>query len=187
MHCCLGLLFRLAASDLWGATGSILGPLMFLIYINDMPSVAQNSTIALFADDAKGMRSINNVSDCHLFQKDIDALYNLSLTWDLNFHPSKCQIISVTCKRKPLKYGYKINGTSLIRTESVKDLGIEISNVLKWDNHITTRPTVSKCQHKLRMMKRGLCQWFPTWVRGPLRRPRKIIGGPPSPRGPRKY
>ena len=76
--------------------GSILGPMLFLCYINDMPSCTQNSTTALFADDSKCFWPIHSVNDCLLLQKDIDSLYNLGQMWDLHYHPSKCQIISVT-------------------------------------------------------------------------------------------
>jgi len=58
--------------------GSILGPMLFLLYINDMPSVAQHSSLALFADDSKCYKKINNTSDCVHLQKDLDALFEWS-------------------------------------------------------------------------------------------------------------
>ena len=56
--------------------GSILWPMLFLCYINDMPSFTQNSTTALFADDSKCFRPIHSVYDCLLLRKDTDSLYN---------------------------------------------------------------------------------------------------------------
>ena len=79
----------------------MLGPLLFPLYINDMPSTVQNSTVALFAHDSKCFNSIKNISDCKLLQKDIDSLYSWSVKWDLLFNTLKCQIISIS-RRKPL-------------------------------------------------------------------------------------
>lgn len=134
--------------------GSILGPLLFLFYINDMPSVAQHSSLALFADDSKCYKTIKNISDCKLLQTDIDALYAWSKKWDLNFHPSKCQIISITRRRNVVKFDYKMNGIVMDRTNSIKDLGVDISSTLVWDEHIIK--VVSKCNKKLGMIKRAI-------------------------------
>ena len=80
--------------------GSILGPMLFLCYINVLPICTQNSTTALFADDSKCFRpTFHSINDCLLLQKDIGSLYNWSKMWDLHYHPSKCQIIYVTKKK----------------------------------------------------------------------------------------
>ena len=126
--------------------GSILGPMLFLCYINDMPSCTHNSTTALFADDSKCFRPIHSVNDCLLLQKDIDSLYNWGQMWDLHYHPSKCQIISVTRKRNVVKFDYCMNDTVLCRTDSIKDLGIDIASSLVWNDHI--RRVVNKCNKK---------------------------------------
>ena len=134
--------------------GSILGPMLFLCYINDMPSCTHNSTTALFADDSKCFRPIHSVNDCLLLQKDIDSLYNWGQMWDLHYHPSKCQIISVTRKRNVVKFDYCMNDTVLCRTDSIKDLGIDISSSLVWNDHI--RRVVNKCNKKMGMIKRAI-------------------------------
>ena len=56
--------------------GSIIGPLLFLIYINDLPPAVTSSKVTLFADDAKCYKSIYNLSDIHLLQLDLDSLIN---------------------------------------------------------------------------------------------------------------
>ena len=134
--------------------GSILGPLLFLLYINDMPSVARHASLALFADDSKCYKQISNISDCLLLQNDIDSLCDWSKKWDLNFHPSKCQIICVTRKRNIIEFDYKMNGVVLERTNSIKDLGVDISSTLVWDDHINR--VVAKCNKKLGMIKRAI-------------------------------
>ena len=118
--------------------GSVLGPLLFLLYINDMPSTIQNSTVALFADD-----SIKNISDCKLLQKDIDSLYSWSVMWDLHFNTSKCQIISISRCKQLVNFDYKLNNISLERTDSVRDLGVDISSGIIWNNHVNR--IVGKC------------------------------------------
>ena len=128
--------------------------MLFLCYINDMPSCTKNSTTALFADDSKCFRPIHSVNDCLLLQKDIDSLYNWGQMWDLHYHPSKCQIISVTRKRNVVKFDYCMNDTVLCRTDSIKDLGIDISSSLVWNDHI--RRVVNKCNKKMGMIKRAI-------------------------------
>ena len=132
--------------------GSILGPLLFVLYINDLPSVAKNTKVALFADDAKCYLNIESLGDCQLLQNDLNALVDWSSTWELNFHPSKCQVISVTRKRNPFNFDYFMNNTRLGSVKSIKDLGIEISSKLDWNTHINN--VVKKCNRKLGLIKR---------------------------------
>ena len=58
------------------------------------------------------------------------------LMCDLHYHPSKCQIISVTRKGNVVKFDYCMNDTVMFRTDSIKDLGIDISSSLVWNYHI---------------------------------------------------
>ena len=131
--------------------GSILGPLLFVLYINDLPSVDKNTKVALFADDAKCFLNIDSLGDCQLLQNDLNALVDWSSTWELNFHPSKCQVILVTRKRNPFNFDYFMNNTRLSSVKSIKDLGIEISSKLDWNTHINN--VVKKCNRKLGLIK----------------------------------
>ena len=74
--------------------GSILGPLLFLIYINDIPDCAVSSIILLFADDTKCFKTIGNLIDSDQLQRDIDSLYKWSFDWNLSFDLSKCVHVS---------------------------------------------------------------------------------------------
>ena len=119
-----------------------------------MSSCTQNSTTAVFADDSKYFRPIHSINDCLFLQKDIDSLYNWGKMWDLHYHPSKCHIISVTRKRNVVKFDNRVNDIVLCRTDSIKDLGIDISSSLVWNDHI--RRVVNKCNKQIGMIKRAI-------------------------------
>ena len=76
--------------------GSILGPLLFVLFINDIyDNINENSKISLYADDIKLWRRINLVLDCDILQKDIDTLYKWTMTNKMKFHADKCKVLSV--------------------------------------------------------------------------------------------
>ena len=80
--------------------GSVSGPLLFLIYINDLPDCVTSSTVRLFADDTvlyHGMLPIP-IADTADLQRDLDALQAWECKWLMEFNPSKCQILRVTLK-----------------------------------------------------------------------------------------
>ena len=68
--------------------GSVLAPIMFLIYVNDMIEGVSSYT-SLFADDAKLLRKISNQEDCQELQRDLDRIYNWSKTWEMEFNTKK--------------------------------------------------------------------------------------------------
>ena len=69
--------------------GTVLGPLLFVLYINDLPDLTQSDTF-LFADDIKIFRSIINTNDQDIPQQDITTIYKWSHDWMLTLHPDKC-------------------------------------------------------------------------------------------------
>ena len=79
--------------------GSILGPLMFIMYINDLPSICQHSKILMYADDAKIFRIINSISDCLLLQLDIQRMVERCSCWSVGINTDKCFMISFNNKR----------------------------------------------------------------------------------------
>ena len=102
--------------------GSILGPLLFLLFKNDIPDCAEHSVLSLFADDAKCFRKIDNVDDCERLQHDVYSLYEWSQVWKLNFHIIKCQVVSFTRKITPIVFNYHLNGTILDNVSCYNDL-----------------------------------------------------------------
>ena len=87
--------------------GSVLGPLLFLIYINDLPDYIQNnSTVKLFADDTIIYHPITNQQDTNALQEDLDALQRWESDWLMHFHPQKCQTMHITNKRNIIQSTY---------------------------------------------------------------------------------
>ena len=113
--------------------GSILGPLLFIIYINDLPDILKHSKPLLFADDTKLYFNVDCVEKCNLIQSDLNALTNWCQKWKLDLNINKCKVLSVTNARKPIKHDYFISGKVLHRVSELKDLGIIIHKKLSWN------------------------------------------------------
>ena len=108
--------------------GSVLGPLLFLIFINDLDIDIKN-WILKFADDTKLFGKIQDVSDVQKFQNDIDKLMKWSEEWQMLFNTSKCKVMHVG--RLSFQRQYYMNKQQLELVRQEKDLGITISNDLK--------------------------------------------------------
>ena len=132
--------------------GSVLGPILFVIFINDMPDMVE-SMCQLFADDAKIFRNVHirdEASNLKL-QKDLDNLYQWSQKWQLPFNTSKCKVLHLG-HNNPC-HQYKMNGQKLQMIEEEKDLGVVIDNELKFHNHTST--VVKKANSKLGLIKKS--------------------------------
>ena len=107
--------------------GTVLGPLLFLIYIND---IVENlsSEIRLFADDCILSREIRLPADNLAMQKDIDTLHSWSLLWQMSFNTKKCHTMCISRKRvKPLlSYLQAIGQESLSTVDSYAYLGVTV-------------------------------------------------------------
>ena len=84
---------------------AVLGPLLFLLHINDLPSCV-NSNVRLFADDCLLYREIKNNQDQIDIQRDLDTLIDWGSTWGMTFNAKKCNIMRVSRSRKPLQHFY---------------------------------------------------------------------------------
>ena len=110
--------------------GSVLGPLMFIIFINDIDLAALNVTLMKkFADDTKLGQKIRNQEDINTLQSTLENLYNWSIDWGMQFNVEKCKVIHIG--RTNPEHGYKINGKELKVVDEETDIGIIIHKSLK--------------------------------------------------------
>ena len=96
--------------------GTVLGPLFFLLYINDLPDSIK-CKIGLFADDSIVYNDIISFTDCKILQSDLDALCLWSKNWDTEFNTDKCKILTVTNKKNIIKHQYKMDKSNLKNVE----------------------------------------------------------------------
>ena len=134
--------------------GTVLGPLLFSFYINDIP-LGIDSQIRLFGDDCVCYREIRTVEDTLKLQKDIDLLGNWARKWGMRFQPVKYNMMQLTNKRiNKIEASYTLEGTVLENVDSIKYLGVTITNDLKWNNHINNICT--KANRTLGFLRRNL-------------------------------
>ena len=115
--------------------GSVLAPLMFLIYVNDLP-VGVKSYINLFADDAKIMSQVKTPEDCLTLQQDLDIIHDWSSKWLMEFNADKCHVLEMGRSIHRPHAIYNLGGTNLMNAEKEKDLGVIIQNNLSPEGHI---------------------------------------------------
>ena len=115
--------------------GSVLAPLMFLIYINDLPD-GVSSYMNMFADDAKIMRQVRNPEDCQKLQQDLDKLNEWSVKWSMEFNANKCHVMEMGKSIHRPHARYNLGGIELQKSENEKDLGIIVKDNLSPEGHI---------------------------------------------------
>jgi hypothetical protein len=119
--------------------GSVLGPLLFLIYVNDLASlpVSPGSQLTLYADDLLLFRPISDPSDYSTIQRDMSQIENWSLENSLDFNTSKCKYMVISRKRNPTipAFPLLLNDTPVERVECFKYLGLLLSSDLSWTMH----------------------------------------------------
>ena len=128
--------------------GTILGPILFLYYINDLPGQVV-SIAKLFADDCKLYHSVHTREDCITLQRDLDSLAAWSRAWLLKFSAEKCVVLRI---RAALDFTYFLEGQPLTTVTEQKDLGIIISDDLKPSCHIDY--ICGKANQRLGLIKR---------------------------------
>ena len=108
--------------------GSVLGLILFVVYINDLPDEL-SSQVRLFADDTAVYLTVGGSGDGTVLQNDLDRLSVWESQWDMEFNPFKCQVVRVTTARKAINTVYRLHGQVLDVVTSAKYLPGLISPV----------------------------------------------------------
>ena len=134
--------------------GTVLGPLLFSVYINDI-SFDIESEIRIFSDDCVCYREIKDEEDTMKLQRDIDRLGSWARKWGRRFQPVKCNMMQLTRKRiKTINASYTLQGTDLENVESIKYLGVTITSDFRWNTHVSN--VCTKVNRTLGFLRRTL-------------------------------
>jgi hypothetical protein len=134
--------------------GSVLGPALFILFINDIVNSVQKCSIKLFADDTLIYLPVTSPNCTASLQTDLDNLFQWSLTNGMKFNADKSSVIRFK-SRSNFPAHYSLGGTNITEVESVKYLGILLSHDLKWVTHVDS--IVHKATKILGLLKHSLC------------------------------
>lgn len=143
--------------------GSVLGPLLFVLYINDLPEEII-SEIFLFADDTKIFKRVDSVDDSDILQRDIATLEEWSRDWLLKFHPDKCHVLTIG-KFDNIKHAhpYTLHGNVLEHVFQEKDIGLIVDSELSFEQHISEK--VMKANKIVGLIRRSFSYLSPKLFR----------------------
>ena len=112
---------------------SVLGPILFLIFINDLPDNIRSS-VSLFTDDCVLYRNICSIQDCFILQEDLTSLGKWEADWQMKFNVAKCHSMRVTRHQhhKQILFDYSLHNQTLENVQSAKYLGITVSYNMDW-------------------------------------------------------
>ena len=130
--------------------GTVLGPLVFLCHINDLPDSVK-SQVRPFADDCLLYRPIKSPKDHELLQNDLRELEKWALRWGMRFNAKKCYVMSI---RNTSSHFYELDNTILQLVTSNPYLGITLSEDLQWSTHI--KDITKKVNSALGFLRRNL-------------------------------
>ena len=118
--------------------GSVLGPFLFLIFINDLLDNIRSS-VRLFADDCVLYRNIHSLQDCLALQEDLTSLGQWEADWQMKFNVAKCHSMRVTRHQhhKQILFDYSLHNQTLENVQSAKYLAITITDNMDWGQHVS--------------------------------------------------
>jgi hypothetical protein len=149
--------------------GSVLGPVLFVFYVNDLPDVCPNCSIEQFADDTKASKQITSGQDRVILQTSLTALCDWAGQHDLNLSLEKCVYLQIGYSDNSITY--KIGARTLQPCSDVKDLGIAVQSSLKPGLHCTQVACKANIRAKLILKSflshdiQSLTRAFTTFVR----------------------
>ena len=115
--------------------GSVLGPLLFILYIDSLHHSVIHSTLKIFADDVTVYRVVSNASDCQLLQEDLTRVFDWTVAWQVRLNPAKCEALNLSNKCFPPQFVYAIGGEPISWKSLVRYLGVYINSKLTWSDH----------------------------------------------------
>ena len=135
--------------------GLVLGPVLFLIFINDLLDNIRSS-VCLFADDCVLYRNIHSLQDCLALQEDLTSLGQWEANWQMKFNVAKCHSMRVTRHQhhKQILFDYSLHNQTLENVQSAKYLGISITDNMDWGQHVSE--ISSKATKTLGFLRRNL-------------------------------
>ena len=139
--------------------GSILGPLLFSIYLNDLANFI-HCTFKLFADDVVLYHQIVSYEDCLFLQDNLNAFMRWCQKWLMRLQPSKCEALCISNKRSPPMFTYSCDGQPLQWKNVVKYLGVHINQYLTWSDHC--KVVCSRATKLLNLLRRMLFYCSPS-------------------------
>ena len=133
--------------------GSVLGPVLFVCFVNDMPEAVQG-LIRMFADDTKVFSQSNSTDCCRKLQNDLESLQAWANKWQLRFNAGKCKRMHLG--RCNDKFEYHMNEgdkhVTLEETDCERDLGVHVDPALKFTQHCNK--AVSKANKLVGLLRR---------------------------------
>lgn len=115
--------------------GSILGPLLFLIFVNDIASCVKKDELLLFADNIKMFKRVDTPRDCNALQHDVNNILQWFLD-NLLVNPTKTNVISLSRRHAVMHLIYFLGGTPMERVIVMKDLGVCLDGTLPFSSHV---------------------------------------------------
>ena len=147
------------AEVLSGVTqGTVLGPLLFLAFINDLLDACNSSDARLFADDSLLFKTVDSIQDSFLLQQDLDALEVLEKTWQMSFNATKSSVMHIMPSKKKclIQTTYHMHGHNLETEDASKYFGVTLDKNMNWDQHVNS--VVMKGNRTLGFLRRNLKQ-----------------------------
>ena len=115
--------------------GSVLAPIMFAIYVNDMDE-GVTSYMSFFADDAKLLRRLESKRDCEQLQDDLEKIWKWGQKWEMEFNVKKCSVMEFGKSKNRISEIYNLGDKEVKKVEFEKDLGVVITNAMTPDKQI---------------------------------------------------